>query len=127
MSLNKTSVAIGVVALVVIVAAVALAMGAGDDGGEDEGRPIQEYHLDLNESKSGYDFILTFVPVAPGEVSLYLYDEPLCDGYDVPIVKGYGYDPVRIAYGFEFEEGQDFQYIEDGLEVRFLGFEGVQV
>lgn len=127
MSLNKTSVAIGVVALVVIVAAVALAMGAGDDGGEDEGRPIQEYHLDLTEHVGGYTFSLNFDPVSPGEVSVYLYDQPLCDGDGVPIVRGYGYDHVRIAYVYEFEEGQDIDYIRNGIDVRFLGFEGVQV
>ena len=127
MSLNKTSVAIGVVALVVIVAAVALAMGAGDDGGEDKGRPIQEYHLDLDEYIGGYILTLNFNPVSPGEVSLYLYDEPMCDGYGVPIVREYGYDHVRISYGFELEEGQDIDYIRNGIDVRFLGFEGVQV
>ena len=123
----RTAAVIGVVALVVIVAAVAVAMGSGDDGGEDTDRPIQEYYLELNGWDGGYDLEVRFTPVSPGEVSIYLYGEPLCDGDGVPIVRGYGYDPVRIAYGFPFEEGQDLQYIEDGLEVRFLGFEGVQL
>lgn len=120
MSLSKTSVAIGVVALVVIVAAVALAMGAGDDGGDGPEKVRQDYHLELTEYADGYGLEITLTGQSWGVVELYLGDDPLLDGKGNPIYREWSEgERVRIGYGLYYPDGYDFERIQSDLRLEF--------
>lgn len=120
MSLNKTSVAIGVVALVVIVAAVALAMGAGDDGGDGPERVQQDYWMELTEHVGGFDLDIRLNGASPGSLTVYVGDEVLLNRIGEPVYVDWGTgERVHLSDLYYFSTGQDFEYIQDNLRIEF--------
>ena len=116
---NKT-IAICVIALVTIVG-VALAVGlSGNDGGDGPERVQQDYWVELSEWADGFDLDIRLNGASPGSLTVYVGDEVLLNGIGEPVYTDWGTgERVHLSYLFYFEEGQDFEYIQDNLRIEF--------
>ena len=118
--MDNETMAICVIALVAIVG-VALAVGlSGDDSEDGPERVQQDYWVELSEWADGFDLDIRLNGASPGSLTVYVGDEVLLNVLGEPVYTDWGTgERVRLAYLFYFEEGQDFEYIQDNLRIEF--------
>lgn len=127
--MNNKAVIIGVVALVVIVAAVAVALGSGDDGGEDDTPEVYHYSIRVSQSSTiGYIATIYFEEyVEPGTTITLSYEGQELNSI---VLQGSGQQTpgVGSSVGVRFLSnfGHTMEELEGLLEVQVGNFETVR-
>ena len=128
--MENRAIGICIVALVV-VAAVALAIGMATDDGEDSGNPVAytvEYHIGCSSGGSIYSYEISFDAPAPGSYYVYLNGEPLLNGRGEQIGDSWEYPgEYSQEWGRYIDGDMTLEEFCSGLSLDFPGWNAVRV
>lgn len=127
----KAAAVIGVIALVVIVAAVAVALGSGDDGGEDDYPDVYHHSIQKVSRSSTIGYIATVAfeeHVEPGTTITLFYEGQELNSI---VLQGSGQHTPgvgsKVGIHFMSDYGHTMEELESLLEVQVENFETIRV